>query len=215
MNARYASVVLDVDSTVSGIEGIDWLAERRGPEVAARIVQLTDEAMRGLIPLESIYGKRLQEIRPTRADIEELARQYLAHLAPDCVEAVSAMREAGVDVVLVSGGLLQAIEPLASQLGVTRVRAVDIHFEADGAYARFDESSPLTTSQGKAAVVESLKLARPILAMGDGSTDVAMKPVADTFAAFTGFAARPNVVAEADVVIESFAGLREVVLGSA
>ena len=27
--ARFASVVLDADSTLSGIEGIDWLAERR------------------------------------------------------------------------------------------------------------------------------------------------------------------------------------------
>ncbi len=212
MTARYASVVLDVDSTVSGIEGIDWLAERRGPEVAARIVQLTDEAMRGLIPLEAIYGKRLAEIRPTRADIEALSRQYLANLAPGCVEVVSAMREAGVDVVLVSGGLLQAIEPLASELGVTRLRAVDIRFDAEGEYASFDASSPLTTTQGKAMVVESLRLARPILAMGDGSTDVAMKPVADTFAAFTGFAARPNVIAEANVVVESFEGLRSIVL---
>jgi phosphoserine phosphatase len=212
MTARYASVVLDVDSTVSGIEGIDWLAERRGPEVAARIVRLTEEAMRGVIPLEAIYGKRLAEIRPTRADIEALSRQYLTHLAPGCAEAVSALREAGIEVVLVSGGLLQAIEPLASQLGVTRVRAVEIRFDAGGEYASFDESSPLTTSQGKAAVVESMRLARPILAMGDGSTDVAMKPVADTFAAFTGFAARPNVIAEADLVIESFAALQSLVL---
>ncbi len=213
MTVRYASVVLDVDSTVSGIEGIDWLAARRGPGVAARIVQLTDEAMRGLIPLEAIYGRRLEEIRPTRADIEELSRQYLANIAPGCVETVAALLEVGVDVVLVSGGLLQAIEPLASQLGVIRVRAVEIRFDADGEYAGFDASSPLTTTTGKAAVVESLGLKRPILAMGDGSTDVAMKAVADTFAAFTGFAVRGNVVAEADAVIESFAGLRSLVLG--
>ena len=33
----FASVVLDVDSTLCGVEGIDWLAQRRGPEVATRI----------------------------------------------------------------------------------------------------------------------------------------------------------------------------------
>ena len=31
----FASVVLDVDSTVSGVEGIEWLASRRAPDVAA------------------------------------------------------------------------------------------------------------------------------------------------------------------------------------
>ena len=34
---RYRSVILDVDSTLCAIEGIDWLAAQRGPEVAARI----------------------------------------------------------------------------------------------------------------------------------------------------------------------------------
>ena len=42
---RYRSLVLDVDSTVAGIEGIDWLAARRGPDVARQISALTHGAM--------------------------------------------------------------------------------------------------------------------------------------------------------------------------
>ena len=34
---KFASVVLDVDSTLCGVEGIDWLAQRRGPEMADRV----------------------------------------------------------------------------------------------------------------------------------------------------------------------------------
>src|SRR5262249_28185501 len=67
VNALFATVILDVDSTVAGIEGIDWLAQRRGPDVAAKIAQLTDDAMRGTLPLEAVYGARLDAIRPTRA----------------------------------------------------------------------------------------------------------------------------------------------------
>src|SRR5205085_3697398 len=56
---RFASVVLDVDSTLCGIEGIDVLAMRRGPEVGRRIAEITDRAMRGEIALERVYGERL------------------------------------------------------------------------------------------------------------------------------------------------------------
>ena len=35
MTTGFASVILDVDSTLCGIEGIDWLAERRGIEASA------------------------------------------------------------------------------------------------------------------------------------------------------------------------------------
>jgi phosphoserine phosphatase len=208
----FKSVVLDVDSTVSGIEGIDWLAHKRDEVVAARVAQLTDDAMRGLIPLESVYGARLAAIEPTRRDIDELSREYLARIAPGCVRVVSMLRAADVRVVLVSGGLRQAIEPLASHLGIADLRAVDIRFGTDGTYAGFEETSPLTTSSGKAAVVTSLGLSRPILGVGDGSTDLAMKPVLDRFVAFTGFVARPTVIDGADAVVETFDQLLSLVL---
>jgi phosphoserine phosphatase len=212
MTPAFASVVLDVDSTVSGIEGIDWLAERRGTEVAARVARLTDDAMRGVIPLESVYGARLAAIEPTRADVDALGQEYVARIAPGCATAVTRMCRAGVRVILVSGGLRQALIPLAEHLGVAEVKAVDIHFAADGAYAGFDQTSPLATSTGKAAVVAGLALAKPILAVGDGSTDLAMKAVVDRFGAFTGFAVRPSVVAGADMTIDSFDQLLTIVL---
>jgi phosphoserine phosphatase len=212
MTRAFASVVLDVDSTVSGIEGIDWLAERRGPAVAAEIARLTDEAMRGIIPLESVYGARLSAIQPTRDDVDELSREYIARIAEGSAAAIAKLQDAGVRVVLVSGGLRQAIQPLSAHVGVGELEAVDIHFDADGAYASFDESSTLTTSIGKAAVVTGLQLPRPILAVGDGSTDLAMKPVVDRFAAFTGFVARPGVVAGADLTLSSFDQLLSLVL---
>ena len=48
--------------------------------------------------------------------------------------------------------------------------------------------------------------------MGDGSTDLAMKGTVDTFAAFTGFAAREPVVRAADTIVASFEELVGVVL---
>jgi HAD superfamily phosphoserine phosphatase-like hydrolase len=211
----FASVVLDVDSTLAGIEGIDWLAQRRGDLVARQIASLTDEAMRGQIPLEQIYRMRLAKIRPRRDEVDELARAYVDALAPDCAAVVTRLRRAGVEVVLVSGGLRNAMLRMALHLDfdLADVHAVDIRFDAVGAYTGFDEKSPLTTSNGKRALVERLALARPILAVGDGVTDLVVRDVVDTFAAYTGFVVREPVVRDADVVLESFTALAALVLG--
>jgi phosphoserine phosphatase len=210
----FASVVLDVDSTVSGIEGIDWLAERRGADVAARVVGLTDRAMRGEIALDAVYGERLDLVRPSREEVGALADEYIATLAPGAREAIDRLRSHGRRVVLVSGGIREAILPLAVHLGISvdDVYAVPVRFASNGAFAGFDGSSPLATATGKRAVAELLALPRRVLAMGDGSTDLAMRPAVDAFAAFTGFVRREPVCAKADLTLDSFDQLAEIVL---
>lgn len=216
----FASVVIDVDSTLCGIEGIDFLAARRGSAIGAEIAGITDRAMRGEIPLEAVYGERLKIIRPARGDIEALAEAYERAVAPGAREAIPALRKHGVRLVLVSGGIRQAIDPVARMLGffAEDVRAVSLVFDGNGNYTGFDSGSPLTTQHGKAGVLEELmaksRIVRPVLALGDGSTDVAMAEVADTFAAFTGFARRENVVARARFEVASFTELMKHVLPS-
>ena len=216
--AAFSSVCIDVDSTLCGIEGIDFLAARRGGDVAARIVALTDRAMRGEVPLESVYGERLTIVQPRVADIEALADEYRETLAPGAAAAVTAMREAGVRLILLSGGVRQAIAPVARALGFADhdLFAVSLTFDGAGNYVSYDKSSPLATQHGKPEIVARLasegKLRRPILAVGDGATDVPLRSIADTFAAFTGFARREVVVANADVELGSFAELEKLAL---
>jgi phosphoserine phosphatase len=208
------SVVLDVDSTLCGIEGIDWLAGRRDPGTGAAITELTDRAMRGEIALDAVYGERLAAVRPSRRDVDELSAAYIHALAPGAADAVVQLHEHGCRVVLVSGGLRQAILPVAARLGIAEsdVHAVSVRLSDSGSYDGYDTASPLATATGKCAVVESLTLPRRILAVGDGATDLAIRSVADAFAAFTGFVRREPVVASADHVIDSFAQLVELVL---
>jgi phosphoserine phosphatase len=212
---RFASVVLDVDSTLSGIEGIDWLAARRGPAVSAAVAELTDRAMRGEIALDDVFGQRLGMVHPTRDEVAKLAAAYEARVAPGAAHVVRAMRAAGVRIVVVSGGLREAVAPFAAAaLGVRddAVHAVHVRFDGDGRYAGYDEGSPLATSAGKRTLVESLALPAPALAVGDGATDLAMRPAVAAFAAFTGFVSRAPVVAAADHVIASFPQLFDLVL---
>jgi phosphoserine phosphatase len=212
--APFRSVVLDVDSTVSGIEGIDWLAARRGDVVSRRVADLTQRAMQGGVPLEDVYGTRLAEIRPRREEVDALSKAYVAAIAPGAPESIARIRRTGVQVVLVSGGLRSALFRLAFHLGLgpSDVHAVSIHFDALGAYSGYDATSPLTTAKGKSTVVSALHLDAPIVAVGDGATDLAMRDVVDAFVAFTGFVNRPTVVQGADAVASSFADIERVVL---
>ena len=212
--SRYASVVLDVDSTLCGIEGIDWLAALRSPQLEAEIGALTRRAMAGEFPLEEVYGERLRRIAPTAADITGLASAYRERVAPGAGEAIERLRAAGVSLRLVSGGLRPAILPTATALGfdVGSLYAVDLAFDSAGGYAGYDRNSPLARQGGKVVVVEALGLPRPILAVGDGITDLELRPVVDTFAAYTGFVRRDPVATAADCELPSFDALVSLVL---
>ncbi len=212
---RYRSIVLDVDSTLSGIEGIDWLAGQRGAEVAARVARLTDLAMSGEKTLDEVFDLRLSEVRPSRADIERLGDAYVAAVAPGAVEFIAAMKNAGIRIIMVSGGIREAIIPLAAVLGIDPddLHAVSMSFTTAGDYAGFDTSSPLARQHGKRTIVEALGLDRPIMAVGDGVTDAEMRPAVDCFVAFTGFTSRDAVVSQADATVATFSELKELVLG--
>jgi phosphoserine phosphatase len=200
---RVGAVVFDCDSTLSAIEGIDELAASQRAEVEA----LTESAMRGDVPLEAVYGARLDLIRPDRARVAGLARQYVERLVPDAAAVVAALRAEGIAVRILSGGLLPAVLAVADALSLSHddVAAVDIRFADDGTYAGFDEQSPLARSRGKCEVLAAWRSAHPagMMLVGDGATDAEAATVVDVFVAYTGVVERAAAVAAADVVIRS------------
>ncbi len=188
MTLSTRSVILDADSTLAGVEGIDWLAARRGPELGRQVEALTARCMAGELPLDAVYGTRLGWIAPTALEVAQLAGVYQASIAPDTLRVVHALHEAGVRVVIVSGGLREALLPLARELRIPDddVHAVGIRFAPDGSYDGWEEASLLATQGGKPQVVAALGLPRPIVAVGDGSTDLAIREAgaADRFTWF-------------------------------
>lgn len=198
-NRGFSSIVFDFDSTLTGIEGIDVLAGELFDEVAA----MTERAMSGDVPLEEVYARRLELIRPDREAVEHLALRYVEALVPDAAETIGALRRLGKELRVVSGGLLQPVRAAAGAIGIhpDEVAAVPIEFTPDGRYAGFDQGSPLARSGGKEEAIRSWKLPRPVLLVGDGATDLEARPAVDAFAAFTGFERRPEVEAAADFVI--------------
>ncbi|MGV3708111.1 MAG: haloacid dehalogenase-like hydrolase [Gemmatimonas sp.] len=207
---RFASVVFDADSTLASIEGIDWLGALRGADVGAEIERLTTRAMSGELPLEQVYGARLDVIRPTRDEIASVALAYVKSVEPGAAAVIGELVGAGVRVDIVSGGLRDALLPLADLLGVShdRVHAVGLEFETVGAYRSLSADQWLSRQDGKPRLVRSLELPRPSVMIGDGSTDAAVRGATDEFIAYTGVARRPLVVAAADAEATNFSELR-------
>ena len=199
---RFRCVLFDCDSTLSAIEGIDELAR----EHKAEIERLTELAMRGELPLEAVYGRRLAIIRPSRAEVARVGALYVERLVAGARETVQALHEAGIEVRIVSGGLLPAVLHVGRALDIddALVFAVDVAFDEDGGYAGFDETSPLARQGGKAALIGSwTDLPRPAMLVGDGATDLEAKEVVDRFVAFAGVEARAAVVAGGDDVVHA------------
>jgi phosphoserine phosphatase len=201
--AKFRLAFFDVDSTLVTIEGIDVLAGGN-PEIA----RLTEAAMNGEIPLDQVYAKRLEVIRPTKAAVEKLAKQYVESIVDGAMDAMETLREAGVQIHLVTAGVAQAIAPLAAHLAVPEraVHAVPLIFDDAGTYADFDRRSPLTRPGGKELVVRDVRARAKGRAafVGDGVTDLETKPAVDLFIGFGGVHVRPRVKENADVYAMDF-----------
>jgi len=199
----YDIVCFDCDSTLSKIEGIDELGRRSG--LFDQLVALTNAAMNGELALEDIYGKRLELIKPDKEQMDSLADLYISEMVEGVEEVFSTLLAQGKQVHIISGGIRQAILPLAAKLGlpVENVHAVDVLFNADGSYLNFDQQSPLAKTGGKAVICKQIQLAGQTMAMiGDGKTDLEAKQAGATVIGFGGVMQRDIVLEQADVFVK-------------
>ena len=201
---------LDCDSTLSAIEGIDELARVRGPEVFAQVEAMTNAAMDGRVPVESVFGRRLEIIQPRLADVAAVGQRYVETVEPTARATIAELGKRGWTPVIVSAGFTQAIRPLADFLGVARIEAVELNFGPDGNYRGYDATCPSTRSGGKATIVARLRRElhpEKTVMVGDGVSDLEARSAADRFIGFGRYVVRPRVKAEASAFILSLAEL--------
>ena len=137
------SILFDCDSTLSSLEGIDELAKQMG--VYDQLAPLTQAAMEGEIKLDAVYKKRLELIRPDKNSIAWLAQRYIDTLVIDADVVITKLQRSDKQIHIISGGLRQAILPLASKLNIAKVNvhAVGVYFEYTGNDGGCVEQSPL------------------------------------------------------------------------
>ena len=81
----------------------------------------------------------------------------MEQVEPTALATIGQLTTAGWTSLILSGGFRQCIAPLATHLGITRIEAVDLFFDAAGNYAGYDTRFPTTRSGGKPELIAALK----------------------------------------------------------
>jgi phosphoserine phosphatase len=197
----YTNIFFDCDSTLTAIEGIDWLAKIKNK---TKIIQdLTLQTVEGKLPFESVLKLRLDIIKPSREDIFKLGKEYIKNCLPYTKQAIALLRCCHKNVFIVSGGYRPAVNQLAQWLGVLKknVYAIDIFFNPNGTYAGVDTDNPLARQNGKKIIIKNITANHSSMLIGDGATDLEAREVVDLFVGFGGVKRRPLVVEKSDVFI--------------
>ncbi len=199
---------VDCDSTLSSIEGIDELARARGESVFEDVVALTNAAMNGEIPLDEVFPRRMEIIRPDKISCDEVAELYIETITPGARELISRLKLEGWTPVILSGGFAPLIQPLARELGIEHVEAVPLHLLEDGTYGGYGTDYPTTRGGGKNEIIREWKAAMlptSVIMMGDGASDLETQPDVNLFVGYGGVVQRPKVKAGAGLWIERMA----------
>ena len=212
---RPDAIVLQVDATLSGIDGLTWLSSRRDAASAAFLVSLQRESAEGEWSAGTHARARLAHLRPRRSEVNELGAAYLGALTPGAVTAVQAFRRAGIAVALASDVGAEALFGVATALGVSpdELRAPRLRFDALGAYVGCDlgasdiERDEESSDRPSSATTSS----RRTLYVGTRRSPVFAPSATDAFVAFSGVVAREGR-ADAETSVSSFHDLTALVL---
>ncbi len=193
-------VQLDVDSTLITQEVIELLAAKAG--VGDEVAEITEAAMRGELDFEHSLRARVALLKGLpESVIAEVQREIT--LTPGASILIRTLQRLGHAVSLVSGGFIDVIAPLISDLGITHFRANKLEI-VDGFLTGHVEG-PIIDRAAKAqalrdfAALESVTLEQTV-AIGDGANDLDMIALAGLGIAFN---AKPAVKAAADSSVSS------------
>lgn len=204
------AVSFDVDSTVTQEEGIDELAKFCGKQ--DEVVALTTRAMQGDVTYRQSLEERLNIVKPSVTQIEQFLASYPSKLSPGIKTLIAALQARGKQVFFISGGFRTLIVPVAASLHIPleNIFSNRLKFYFTGEYAGFDETQPTAGNGGKAKVIEHLKKERgfkSVVHIGDGSTDLETRSVADLFIGYGGNVIRESVKRQCSWFVTDFTEL--------
>jgi len=206
--SRFKLIAFDMDSTLINIECIDEVADAVGRK--AEVAAITEAAMRGEITdFQESLRRRLALLQgATEADLARVARERM-RLNPGAGELVSACRQAGLKVLLVSGGFTYFADQVRAQLGIDFVRAnvLDIQQgQLTGQLVAQSWGLVCDGEQKRRTVLDVASLLgiglHECIAMGDGANDLPMmQACAQAGGLSVAYHAKPKVREQARVAI--------------
>jgi len=201
-------IAFDMDSTLINIECVDEIADAAGRK--AEVAAITEAAMRGEIAdyKESLRRRVALLKGVTVAHMEQVYTERL-QLNPGAAELVRACKQAGLKVLLVSGGFTFFTDRIRDRLGIDFARSNVLEIESGptcgtltGRMVDQPWGDICDGAEKRRTLLEVASLlgieARQTIAMGDGANDLPMMGAAGLSVAYH---AKPKVREQAMVAI--------------
>ena len=188
--------VADMDSTMIGQECIDELADYAGfkDEVAA----ITERAMQGELDFAHALAERVRLLEGLNQSVISECVRARIRPNPGAKPLVATLKDRGVQTVLVSGGFVDFVQPIASLLGFDGMNA-NVLGNDEGKLTG-TTVGPIVDAAAKRKVAADLLRARglgpeALLAVGDGANDI---PLIELAGLGIGYRPKPALADVAD-----------------
>ncbi|NIS67996.1 MAG: phosphoserine phosphatase SerB [Proteobacteria bacterium] len=171
---RKKLIVFDMDSTIVDAEIIDELAKKAG--VGKKVRELTAKGMSGEIDYEASLRGRVNYLKGLPLKSLEIIAKGLK-LTRGTEELISALKEMGFKIALISGGFTYFTDVLKKRLGFDYAFGNELEIK-DGVLTG-KIKGPIIDGAGKAAIVKRICRLEgmsedEVVAVGDGSNDQIM-----------------------------------------
>ena len=190
-NRKKKLLLADMDSTIIEEESLDQLGKLIGKE--KNIIEITEDAMNGIIDFEEALIRRVAMLKGQSADILDLLKEKI-NINVGAKELIKTMNFNGSKTILVSGGFTFLTEHLKSILGFTYAHANSLEITQQKGKIPKLSGKVIEPILGKNSKLEYLRMYiekyrlndTDTICVGDGANDIEMIKNADFGVSFNG-----------------------------